>query len=256
MMPVRKRSEIKIRVGNRSFCLPYRTLTNGSFSKNKTKKYCLNTPQLSFASNTFYLNPGSGNIVDALDPCDILAVKITLASSYTKDFSMLYRVSSNAETRGLVFTKGQAYKISLVSQSALPDVDVSTHARSNSVDEPLFVSCLSSSPPSSSPSSPRSPSPSLYESSPCFSDSELSSNEVVRTLSPVRRDPHAAREWLAYHNFSDTVQASLKEFTESDLCGLTKDDCKCLLPPKDAIRLHNLLSREMPGLNNVWASQQ
>jgi hypothetical protein len=126
-------------------------------------RYCIKNSQLSFASNSFYVD---------LEPNLTAKVAVVDKHKHTSDYAMLYRVASNADVLGLTFQKGLSYQITLISKHVLSDDDIviSTDEQNQllSRDE-TFNLCAFAAP--SSPTFSSSPM-SCQSLSPWSSDSE------------------------------------------------------------------------------------
>mmetsp|Transcript_37265 Transcript_37265/g.73246 ORF Transcript_37265/g.73246 Transcript_37265/m.73246 type:complete len:1369 (-) Transcript_37265:274-4380(-) len=236
LCPDKKKGSISIMLDDVEYTLRYRTLTTSSFVKAKTQKYCEKNKVLGVLSSVFYCNPGlpsNGDIANARSK--LIAIKIELhnKSGGGADLALMYRISASRDTRGLALIKDKTYTVSIVYEGELGSLLLNNvSVGSEEAKHPTDFYMSSPDHPSEGDRSPVG---------------MVNEGEVVN---PMDLNPHgcnvqASQSWLSQHGFPDEVLDTLKDYTDGDLCALSKEDAKDLISPKYGIRLFNLVARQM-----------
>jgi hypothetical protein len=221
-----KKGAIIVEVGDSSYYLNYRTLTNSSFVKAKTKKYCENNAVLGLLSHRFYVHPGQP--VGPINSRNgsgfrLVAIRVTIGASIkqTQDPPLMFRISASKDTRGLALVKDSSYTIAAVYEGTFENLGING------------VAVSAGTLPQPNPNSP----PRHVKAQALIRAPVAPSNFVVPaavaapifSLNPSGQSIAAARAWVASHGFGAHVLQTFEAYTEGDLCALTKSDAKELL---------------------------
>lgn len=227
-----KKGFLTLTFNGTSYSLPWRSFTHSTYVKAKTKKYCQKNDVLCLLSPCYFVNPGppTVHVKNTISPAGtLIAVKIVAREHVGQDPGVMYRITWSKDTRGLALVKNMSYRVSLVYEGKSGEATI--NGRPVSAEKDTDDTAIS---PNSATSKPNSP-----------SDITSPGNFSPRgpALDPAGQSIDVAQAWLSANGFGSKVCQHLIEFTDGDLCALSKGDAKELLGAKDGIRLVNLLRR-------------